>query len=73
MIPFHLEGLRAGGEPVPGVGAGTVLEWAEVQRTLQRRGWAKTQPEPFRQSVKGYPTVGNGNNNVVNAFAAVQM
>lgn len=26
--PFHLEGLRAGGEPVPG--AGTVVEWVEV-------------------------------------------
>lgn len=28
VIPFHLEGLRAGGDPVPG--AGTVVEWVEV-------------------------------------------
>jgi predicted RNase H-like HicB family nuclease len=28
VIPFHLEGLRAGGAPVPG--AGTVVEWVEV-------------------------------------------
>ena len=27
-IPFHLEGLREGGEAVPE--AGTVLEWVEV-------------------------------------------
>lgn len=26
VIPFHLEGLREGGEP----GAGTVVEWVEV-------------------------------------------
>jgi len=28
VIPFHLEGLKAGGEKVPG--AGTVVEWVEV-------------------------------------------
>ena len=28
VIPFHLAGLREGGEPVPG--AGTVVEWVEV-------------------------------------------
>ena len=28
VIPFHLEGLRAGGAPVPG--AGTVVEWVEL-------------------------------------------
>jgi predicted RNase H-like HicB family nuclease len=28
VIPFHVEGLRAGGDPVPG--AGTVVEWVEV-------------------------------------------
>lgn len=27
-IPFHLEGLRAGGAPVPG--AESVVEWVEV-------------------------------------------
>jgi predicted RNase H-like HicB family nuclease len=28
VIPFHLEGLRAGGTPVPG--AESVVEWVEV-------------------------------------------
>ncbi len=28
VIPFHLEGLRAGGAPGPG--AGTVVEWVEL-------------------------------------------
>jgi predicted RNase H-like HicB family nuclease len=28
VIPFHLDGLRDGGEPVPV--AGTVVEWVEV-------------------------------------------
>jgi predicted RNase H-like HicB family nuclease len=28
VIPFHLEGLRAGDEPVPGAGA--VVDWVEV-------------------------------------------
>jgi hypothetical protein len=28
MNPFHLEGLREGGEPVPG--AESVVEWVEV-------------------------------------------
>ncbi len=28
VIPFHLEGLRAGGEPVPG--AESLVEWVEV-------------------------------------------
>ena len=27
-VPFHLEGLRAAGEPVPG--AESVVEWVEV-------------------------------------------
>lgn len=28
VISFHVEGLKAGGEPVPGAGA--VVEWVEV-------------------------------------------
>jgi hypothetical protein len=28
VIPFHLEGLKAGGDAV--LGAGTVVEWVEV-------------------------------------------
>ena len=28
LVSFHLEGLKAGGEKVPG--AGTVVEWVEV-------------------------------------------
>ena len=28
VIPFHLDGLRAGGAPVPG--AESVVEWVEV-------------------------------------------
>ncbi|MFN6926193.1 MAG: type II toxin-antitoxin system HicB family antitoxin [Tabrizicola sp.] len=28
VIPFHLEGLRAGGAPVPGVES--LVEWVEV-------------------------------------------
>ena len=28
VVPFHLDGMRAGGDAVPG--AGTVVEWVEV-------------------------------------------